>query len=145
MGLCILGLFPNWNMLPNGGGVEGLKSGGMRGPLAKGGALYGPPGSLGCGGGVLRSTEPGQGLVNLGNALGPVRLEPAANGFRPRLGPDPKRLLESEGLWLRRSGTLRTFLEVSPSFSFSSFCFCFCSFLALFALRSSSSSEYSTW
>lgn len=81
----------------------------------------------------------GQGLVALGNALG-FLLDPAEKGFRPRLGPLPNRLLDSEGLWFRRSGSFLTFLEVSPS-SDSSCLFCRCSFLARLARLSSSSSE----
>lgn len=40
---CILGLLPNWNILPmNGGGVLGLKAGGnMGGPVKLGGAVKG--------------------------------------------------------------------------------------------------------
>lgn len=84
----------------------------------------------------------GQGLGALGNEFGLFLRDPAEKGFLPRLGPLPNLLLDSEGLWFRRSGTLRAFLEVSPSSDSSAFCFC--SFLALFAFLSSSSSEYST-
>lgn len=114
-------LAPNWNMLPmNGGGVLGLKGGGnIGGPLKLGGAVKGPcaAGSpFGCGGGVRSPTVAGQGLTTRGNALGLLfLLEPAENGLRPRLGPLPKRLLDSDGLWLRRSGNFLVFLEVSPS------------------------------
>lgn len=138
---------PNWNMLPiKGGGVLGLNGGGnIGGPVKLGGALKGPcaPASpLRCGGGVRRPTLLGQGLPTRGNTLGLFLLDPAENGLRPRLGPLPNRLLDSEGLWLRRSGTFLAFLEVSPSSDSSVLSF-LCSFLALFALRSSSSSEYS--
>lgn len=139
---------PNWNMLPmkGGGGVVGLKGGGRNiGGPAKGGAVKGPcargsPGGCGCG--VLRPRLPGHSLR--GKALGLLfLLDPAANGFLPRLGPLPKRLLDSEGLWLRLSANFLVFLEVSPS-SDSSVLSLRCSFLALLARRSSSSSEYST-
>lgn len=81
-----------------------------------------------------------QGLANLVKEFGLFLLDPAENGFRPLLGPLPNLLLDSEGLWFRLGSA--TFLgfcfEVSPS---DSSCFCLDSFLALFALRSSSSSE----